>query len=60
MEVSAKGGGWEGGQQEDERGRWVGRKKGVGASKKTRGQGWAKLFLIKTQFPEKKNTDQLH
>ncbi len=29
MEVSAKGGGWGGGQQ-DEGGRWVGRKKGVG------------------------------
>jgi hypothetical protein len=27
MEVSAKGGGWGGGQQ-DEGGRWVGRKKG--------------------------------
>jgi len=29
MEVSTKGGGWGGGQQ-DEGGRWVGRKKGVG------------------------------
>jgi hypothetical protein len=29
MKVSAKGGGWGGGQQ-DEGGRWVGRKKGVG------------------------------
>jgi hypothetical protein len=29
MEVNAKGGGW-GGDQQDEGGRWVGRKKGVG------------------------------
>ncbi len=43
MEVSAKGGGWGGGQR-DEGGRWVGRKKGgrwvvrvEGASKKTLG-----------------------
>jgi hypothetical protein len=28
MEASAKGGGW-GGRQQDEGGRWVGRKKGV-------------------------------
>jgi hypothetical protein len=31
MEVNAKGGGW-GGAQQDEGGRWVSRKKGVGGS----------------------------
>ncbi len=45
MEVSAKGGGWEGGQQEDERGRWDGRKKGVGASKKNLGSGVGQFFF---------------
>jgi hypothetical protein len=60
MEVSAKGGGWEGGQQ-DGGGRWVGRKKGgrwVGVGKsfptKTWGQGWAKKKVIKKLFLEKK------
>jgi hypothetical protein len=53
MEVSAKGGGW-GGSQQDEGGRWV----GVGRSfpKKTWGQGWAKKKVIKKLFPEK-NTE---
>jgi hypothetical protein len=62
MEVSAKGGGWGGGQH-DEGGRWVSRKKGsrwvgVGRSfpkKKTWGQGWAKTKVIKKLFPDKKN-----
>jgi hypothetical protein len=60
MEVSTKGGGWGGGQQ-DEGGRWVGRKKGgrwvgIGRSfpKKTWGEGWAKKKVIKELFPEKK------
>ncbi len=59
MEASAKGGGWGGGQQ-DEGGRWVGRKKGgrwvVGRSfpKNTWGQGWAKKKVIKKTVPRKK------
>jgi hypothetical protein len=60
MEVSTKGGGWGGGQQ-DEGGRWVGRKKGhrwvgVGRSfpKKTWGQGWANKQMIKNLFQGKK------
>jgi hypothetical protein len=52
MEVSAKGSGW-GGSQQDEGGRWV----GVGRSfpKKTWGQGWAKKKVIKKLLPGKKN-----
>jgi hypothetical protein len=60
MEVSAKGGGWVGGQ-EDEGGRWVGRKKGgrwvgVGMNfpKKTWGQGWDKKKVIKKTVPRNK------
>jgi len=61
MEVSGKGGEWGGGQQ-DEGGRWVGRKKGgrwvkVGRNfpKETWGQEWAKKKVIKKCSQEKKN-----
>jgi hypothetical protein len=61
MEVSTKGGGWGGGQQ-DEGGRWVGKKKGgrwvgVGNSlqkKKTWSQGWAPKKNEKTVPRRKK------
>jgi len=61
MKVSAKGGGWGGGQH-DEGGRWVGRTKGgrwvgVGRSlpKKNLGSGVGpKKKTIKKLFPEKK------
>jgi hypothetical protein len=60
MEVNTKGGGWGGGQQ-DEGGRWVGRKKagrwvGVGRSfpKRNLGSGAGQKKVIKKLFPEKK------
>jgi hypothetical protein len=58
MEVSAKGGGW-GGSQQDEGGRWVGRKKGgrwvgVGRSfpQKNLGSGVGPKKMIRKLFPE--------